>query len=118
MTSSTRLTFKPDYSKKLNKGYARRTVTVDGKTFTLIASHQDWPKRWREYRLEGPDVALHSEKGRSWRAGSFSLDRGLDITTACADANLIRDEVRLGRGMAIHTAEAKAKKIIRKALAN
>lgn len=111
-----RLIFKPDYSKKLNKGCARRTVTVDGKTFTLIATHQDWPKRWREYRLEGPDVALHSEKGRSWRAGSFSFDRGLNLTTACTDANLIRDEVGLGRGMAIHTAEAKAKVIIRKAL--
>ena len=116
-----RLAFKPDYSRKLNKGSVRRTLTVEGKTFTLLARFQNDPKRSREYDLHGPDVALHVDKGRSWRAGwgTFSSSGfDLNITTDSSDRNLIRDEVSLGRGMAIHTAEAKAKAIIRKVLGN
>ena len=115
--NTVRLTFKIDTSKKLPEGCVRKTVTVDGMTFTLIGKHLHWDKRSREYMLTGPDVALHVTKGRSWRAGSFGLD-GISITGGCTDANLIRDEVSLGRGMAMHTAETKAKAIIRKVLAS
>ena len=108
-----RINFKPDYSKKVRAGWTFKTATVDGKTFRLIARYQDRPKR---YRLEGPDVALYVTKGRSWHAGSFGPG-GFNVTMECSDATLIRDKVSLTRGVAIHTAEAKAKAIIRLVLA-
>ena len=117
MSNTMRLTFKIDASKKLPKGCIHKTVTVNGKTFLLIGKHLNWDKRSHEYTLKGPDVALYVTKGRSWRAGSFGPG-GFSITTECTDANLIRDEVSLGRGMATHTAETKAKAIIRKVLAS
>ena len=106
-----RLTFTTDYSKKLNPGYVRKNVTVDGKTFTLIASHQDGSKRWRTYTLKGPGVHLHTDGvGVLYSTALFGGGPTSSSSTA------VPDEVGLGRGMMIHTAESKAKAVIRKVL--
>lgn len=105
-----RLTFKLDSSKKLNKGYLRKTVTVEGKTFTLIGSGQDADKSARWYTLKGPGVHLHTDGvGVLY---STSLMGG----SAASSSTAVADEVSLGRNMTFFTAEAKAKKVIRKAL--
>ncbi len=106
-----RLTFTTDYSKKLNPGYVRKNVTVEGKTFTLIGSYQNDAKRWRQYTLKGPGVHLVTD-GVGVSYSTTLLGGG----PASSSSNAVPDEVWVGRGMAIHTAEAKAKKIVRKAL--
>lgn len=104
------INFKTDHSKKLNKGYLRKTVTVDGKTFTLIGSGQDSDVSVRWYTLKGPGVHLHTD------GVGVLYNTSLMGGPAASSSTAVADEVSLGRGMAIHTAEAKAKKIIRLAL--
>lgn len=105
-----RLTFTADRSRKLNKGYLRKTVTVDGTTFTLIGSGQDSHKSVRQYTLKGPGVHLHTD------GVGVLYNTSLMGGPAASSSTAVPDEVSLGRNMAFHTAETKAKRIIRRAL--
>jgi hypothetical protein len=96
----------------LNAGWRRKTAIVDGHTFTLIGSGQSGHKSQRSYTLEGPGVHLHTDGHGVLRSTSFPTLDG----AAPAASRVLPNEVTLGSNMEFHTAEVKAKKIIRRVL--
>lgn len=96
----------------MNAGWRRKTATVNGHTFTLIGSAQDSHKSQRSYRLLGPGVHRHTNGKGVLRSTSLPTLDG----AAAAASRVVPDEVTLGSNMEFHTAEAKAKQVIRRAL--